>query len=31
MGIVWETYYQGLPVIGVPENLTDRLRMEISN
>ena len=23
MGIVWETYHQGVPFLGVPENLTD--------
>ena len=23
MGIVWEAYHKGVPLLGVPENLTD--------
>ena len=23
MGIVWETYHKGVPLLGVPENPTD--------
>ena len=25
MGIVWEAYHKGVPLLGVPENPTDQL------
>jgi len=28
MGIVWETYHKGVPLLGVPENLTEKTHVE---
>ena len=28
MGIIWETYHKGVPLLGVPENPTDYITAE---
>ena len=28
MGVVWEAYHKGVPLLGVPENLTDQTNVQ---